>query len=123
MIASRSVATSPDDELFAGDTPVWTTPEVLNSGQNLVRGAVLGRITVNGKLTLSAAAAVDGSQVPVCVLAHPCNATAGDTNCVVYKAGFFAADRLTFGAGHTAATVANAWDRSPLALKTPLALP
>lgn len=122
MFTSRTTQTAPDDELFAGDYPVVTKPETLVSGQNLARGAVVGRITASGKLTLSAAAANDGSQVPIGVLADAVDASAGDKACRLYGSGYFAADQLTYGAGHTAATVAKAWDLAPLFLRAPVVL-
>jgi len=74
----------------------------LAAGQNLIRGAVLGRITASGKYVLSAAAAGDGSEVPDAVLAEDCDATAGDRQTVAYTRGDFNEAALTLGAGHTA---------------------
>lgn len=76
----------------------------LNSGQNLTRGALLGRITTGGKYTLSLAASSDGSQVPVGILADDCNASAGDAEALVYVRGDFNQSAVTFGTGHTAAS-------------------
>lgn len=54
---------------------------------------------------LSAAAAVDGSQVPVAILPEAVDATAGDkANVGVWQTGEFIKTKLTFGAGHTAAS-------------------
>lgn len=80
----------------------------LASGQNLARGAVLGRVTASGKYVLSASAAADGSQVPSVVLAEDTNATAGDTACNAYFSGVFNVGALVLGAGHTAQTVTDA---------------
>ncbi|MDH5528379.1 MAG: head decoration protein [Nitrospirota bacterium] len=93
------------DNLIAGDFPLVTDAETLIAGQNLVRGAVVGKITVSGKLTLSAAAAVDGSEIPYAILAADTDATAGDSPCVAYKTGEFSEGALTLGVGHTLAAI------------------
>jgi len=53
----------------------------------------------------SLAAATDGSQVPAFILAQDCDASAGDTEAIVYETGRFAADALTLGTGHTVAGI------------------
>lgn len=80
----------------------------LLSGQNLVRGALLGRITASGKYVLSLAAASDGSQNPVAILAVDTNATGGDRVTPAYFRGDFQADAVTYGTGHTAASTKTA---------------
>ena len=103
-------ASSPNQvELIANSSDdLWPVKGVLLAGQNLPRGALLGRITATGsstgKYTLSVAAATDGSQSPVAVLVHDTDATAGDTEALVYTRGDFNSAALTFGAGHTPAT-------------------
>lgn len=96
----RLIADDADDIIGKGIT--------LASGQNLSRGAVLGKITASGKYTLSLAAASDGSQNPSVILAQDCDASAGDAAAVAYFSGVFNASALTIGTGHTAATVADA---------------
>lgn len=96
------------DRLHAGDHPIRTLDVTIVSGQNLKRGAVLGVITASGKYTLSASAAVDGSEDPVAILAEDCDASGGDKTAVVYVAGDFNADRLTLGDGHTVDSVRSA---------------
>lgn len=91
--------------LFAGDAPINDDKIVLVSGQNLTRGAVLGKITASGKYKLSASAAGDGSEVPLAVLSFDVDASAGDKDCRAYFTGEFNKDKLSFGAGHTADTV------------------
>lgn len=100
-----STATYDPNGLFAGDGPIITQPVTILSGQNMTRGAVLGKVTASGKYILSLAAANDGSQTPVGVLAIDCDATGGDKDAAVYFSGEFNAAKLTFGTGHTAATV------------------
>ncbi|MBK8159137.1 MAG: head decoration protein [Rhodospirillaceae bacterium] len=77
----------------------------LISGQNLGRGALLGKITASGKYTLSLSASGDGSQVPCALLVHDTNATAGDQKTAIYESGEFNAAAIAIGAGHTIASV------------------
>ncbi|HEY8732269.1 MAG TPA: head decoration protein, partial [Candidatus Limnocylindria bacterium] len=71
--ASQSQDTLALDALIAGDTDSIISEKItLITGQNLARGAVLGKITASGKYTLSLSAAVDGSQVPDRILAQDC---------------------------------------------------
>jgi hypothetical protein len=57
------------------------------------------------KWKLSASAAVDGSQVPRGILSRNTDASAGDIVTGVYVQGEFNERAITFGAGHTAASV------------------
>lgn len=57
------------------------------------------------KFKLSAAAAVDGSQVAAAILAEDVDPSGGDKLAPIYLTGEFNQAALSFGAGHTAATV------------------
>lgn len=57
------------------------------------------------KWKLSAAAALDGSQVPCGVLSRATNASGGDTTTGFYVKGEFNENAIVFGAGHTADSV------------------
>ncbi len=98
-------ATFAPNDLLVSDVPVITRNITIASGQNLLRGAVLGVITAAGKYVLSAAAAADGSEVPSLVLAFDVDASAGDVVAAAYASGAFDSTKLILGAGHTAATV------------------
>lgn len=93
------------DKLIAGNAHLLVSRKVtIKSGQNLVRGAVIGK-DGDAKYLLSLSASNDGSQTPDLVLAEDCNATAGDTQALAYARGDFAAQALTVGAGHTVASI------------------
>lgn len=62
----------------------------------------------SGKVVKSLAAAVDGSAVPVAILADDADASGGDVVCPTYVAGEFYDAAMTFGAGHTAASTRDA---------------
>ncbi len=93
------------DQLHAGDFPIRTLDVTIASGQNLTRGALLGKITASGKYVLSLAAAADGSQTPVAILAEDVDATGGDKSGIVYVSGDFNENAITYGTGHTADSV------------------
>lgn len=96
------------DRLLAGGEEIRGVKATLLSGQNLTRGALVGKITASGKYTLSLAASADGSEVPDAILAQDCDASAADTECLVYLRGDFNANSVTFGTGHTATSTAAA---------------
>lgn len=93
------------DDLITGEFPYVTEQVTILSGQNIKRGALLGKITASGKHILSLAAAGDGSQTPDMILAEDVDATGGDKVSLAYKSGGFNTNRITFGTGHTAASV------------------
>ncbi len=93
------------DRLLTGDAADLVTDQgTLVSGQNLARGACLGKITASGKLTLLNSANIDGSQTFFAVLAAATDASAGDATCPVYLTGEFNSNALIFGGTDTAAT-------------------
>lgn len=94
------------DALIAGNHHLLAGRKVtIASGQNLVRGTVLGKVTSGGKYIASLSAASDGSQTPDLILAEDCNASAGDQAAMAYSRGDFNASALTIGTGHTAASI------------------
>jgi len=93
------------DQLMAGDFPVIKEAVVIATGQVLLRGAVLGKITTGGEYLLSASAAVDGSQTPVVILDEAVDTTAGALPAPVLLTGEVSGAELTLGTGHTLAGV------------------
>ena len=82
-------------------------PFQIAGGQVLAMGSVLGAVTATGKLILSLAAAVDGSQVPIAILVEDLDTTQNgnaDVNHSVYVEGKFNETALVYGTGHTANT-------------------
>lgn len=59
----------------------------------------------SNKLTISLAAAEDGSQEPFAILLEDVDATNADKNCPVAVEGIFNEEALIYGTGHTADTV------------------
>ena len=93
------------DKLIAGNAHLLVARTVaIKSGQNVTRGAVLGK-DGDGKYLLSLSAANDGSQTPDLILAEDCNASAGEKTALAYARGDFAVQALTIGTGHTAASI------------------
>lgn len=107
---SSDGAYDPNDILV--DSEGLLTREVtLVSGQNVQRGAVLGKITSGGKYNLSLSAAGDGSNVPVAIAAQAIDASGGDKKIQVYLSGKFRPKKLIFGTGHTEASTVEALSR------------
>lgn len=98
-----STSFTPDNLLAGGE--ILSRAITLVSGQNLLRGAVLGKITASGKYNLSLAAANDGSETPDLILAEDTDASGGDKQTVAYFLGNFVESRLTIGTGHTANSI------------------
>jgi len=93
------------DNLIADDFPMMTDTVTIVTGQNLVRGAVIGKITASGKYTLSASASADGSQTPSAILLQDTDASGGDVAAPVAISGAFNQRALTLGTGHTIASI------------------
>lgn len=109
MVASfTSQGTFTPDGILAGEDDLQTRQITLISGQNLTRGAVLGKITTGGKYTLSLSASSDGSQVPAAILAETTDASGADKVTVAYMGGVFDENALTYGTGHTKSSVREA---------------
>lgn len=108
--ASGPVGTSTLDNLLAGySVPAITESIVIPSGSGvLTRGTLLGKVTASGKYIKSLSAATDGSQNPVAVMAEDIDATSADVTTVGYLSGEFNTAAMTFGTGHTAASVKGA---------------
>lgn len=102
----RTEGTYAPDKLIAGNAHLLVGRKVtIISGQNLTRGAVLGKITASSKYNLSLSGAADGSQTPDLILAEDCNATSGDKVALAYARGDFNANALTIGTAHTVASI------------------
>jgi hypothetical protein len=96
---------------IAGEANFWRSRqhETLITGQNLVAGTVLGRITASGKLTQHAAGAADGSQNAMGILFEDTDATAEDKRVVILARDFEAdGQALTWAAGISAPNKATA---------------
>ena len=110
---------SPSD-LIAGHSQIITKEVTILSGQNLVAGALLGKITASGKYILSLSAATDGSEVPDAILSEAANASSGDLKRIVYIAGEFNENKMIFGTGHTASSVRHVLRDMGIFLKAPV---
>jgi len=106
MPASYESATYTPDRLVAGNAQLLKSESItLITGENLTRGAVLGKITAGGKYNLSLSAAVDGSETPDLILAEDTDASAADVVTIAYSRGDFDENALTIGTAHTAASI------------------
>lgn len=91
-----TTATNDADNLFGGDHPPVSMPIVMTSGQNLVRGTVLGRVTATGKYAAYDDDGDDnGCRTAVCILGEDCDASAGEEKTFAYFHGEFLESALT----------------------------
>lgn len=103
--ASYTTAAFTPDKLISSEHQIVSRQITLITGQNLARGAVLGKITASGKYNLSLSAAADGSQTPDAVLAEATDATAGDKVTVAYFVAGVNETELVLGTAHTVDTI------------------
>lgn len=106
MYAGASYSTSPIvEKLDTGNFPLVSEKVTVTSATaGYASGSVMGQVTIGLRCKLSASAASDGSQTPYAVLADDIPPGAAECEAMVYLAGEFPAAKLTFGAGHTAAS-------------------
>ena len=89
------------DNLLAGDFPLVTLPITVVSGENVSRGAVMGKITASGKYKLCTVDSSDGSEVAELVMSMDVDASAADAPGIGYLTGDFNENALTFGSVDT----------------------
>lgn len=87
------------DDLFATDNEIVTGKVTVLTGQELVRGAVVGLVTLTGKAKLLDKDASDGSEEVYGILVADVDASAADAEGLVYLKGDFKPDGLSFAAG------------------------
>lgn len=85
------------DNLFGSDFPQMFEEVTVISGQDLARGAVLGKITASGKVTIIDEGASDGSENFYAVLTEAVDASLGDVVGPAAIAGSFQEQALTVG--------------------------
>lgn len=122
MSLGYTLETFTPDSLIAGSFPVQTRSATIASGAGvLTRGTLLGKITASGKYVKSLAASSDGSEVPVAILSEDVDASLADVVTIIYETGEFNVNDVTFGTGHTEASVTDALRTLSIFLKTPVA--
>lgn len=117
-LAGSAVESFQDDSLVLGGLIDFDNG-TLESGQNLTRGTVIGRVTATGELKLSVQTASDGSEKPVGALAHDVDASAAASGCQFVRGGWLNKTLLTWDASWTAALQKSAFDGTPIRLVTP----
>lgn len=97
---------TPPGLIYGNSDDLVALPVTLAAGAGtLMPGAVLGKITASGNYSLSASTANDGSQIPDCLLADTITLSASPQGAMAYFRGDFNVNTLSFGAGHSLATV------------------
>ncbi len=85
------------DNLLAGSFPRVTEQVTILSGETLVRGTVLGKVTASGKCVVVDSSAEDGSEDSYAILSEAVDASGGDVVSVAYLTGQFNENALVFG--------------------------
>lgn len=91
------------DRLFGGYSPIVSWQETALAGNNLTRGTVVARDSGNANklVPVNSASGTASIQNPVGVIAVDVDASAADKSAVIYVAGEFNEDELTFGGADT----------------------
>lgn len=104
MPASYTSTDFEPNSLLAKSEGLWDKSETIQSGQTLLAGSVLGKITANSELVLSNSSSSDGSEIPYAILPQDIDTTAGAIKAPIFLSGYFIESSLIFGAGHTVAS-------------------
>jgi hypothetical protein len=100
LTTTSTEGVSANEVILSGGTSISREAVTVISGQNLVAGTVLGKITASGKYTLHNNAASDGSEVASAVLLADCDASGGDTKgLILARLAEVKGDLLTYKAG------------------------
>ena len=94
------------DNLFAGDYPKKTKPVTVLSGENVVKGQLMGKITASGKYRACNTGLSDGAEVCDGVMTADVDASAADAPGIVYLTGDFNRNGLTIAQSPSADTIA-----------------
>lgn len=124
----ESAGDSPvQDDLIGSDAGnIIARKYTLSTGENVVRGEVLGLITATGKVAASLSAANDGSETPFGIAATDANSSDGDDSppaeaeVLVYTRGSFNEHALTIGTAHTVASIREGLRDKGIYLETPV---
>ena len=106
------------DQLIGGDLKIVSRHRTLTGGAIFKRGTVLGMITASGLFTIATAAANDGSQTPVEILADDVDTTGGNVDGGTYGMGDFNERAVILGAGITLAAAKAALELKNIYLKS-----
>jgi hypothetical protein len=105
------------DNLIAGDFPIVTESGIVLTGQTLVRGTLMGKITASGKWIKSLSGASDGSETPRAITALAVAAASADVVTTLYVSGEFNQNQVIYGTAHTIASVKQALKALSIFLK------
>ena len=104
--------------ILAGTENYNTIEVTILSGQNLVAGSVLGKVTASGKCVLSLSGSSDGSETPYAILMEDRDASAADLVGVALITGQVNDNQLTLGTAHTIASITEGLRGLGIVIKT-----
>jgi len=110
------------DHITSGSDEIATTSVVIASGAILAANTPIGQVTSTGKFVECNPSATNGSETPVYITTVAVDASGGDVNSQVFKAGTFDPDKLEWNANFTATTKLLAFVGTPISLQTQAAV-
>lgn len=96
------------DDLLVDGWPIHRDEVTVADGETLLRGTVVGKITIGGEVVACDHTAVDGSQVPYGVMVYPVTTSGATAPGLIYDFGLFNANELSFGGTSTVADLKDA---------------
>ena len=100
--ASTSTTQIPNNNFYLPNKKITTMPYIIEAGQTLLAGSVLGKVTATNELKLFDAASGDGSEKAFAILLHDVDTTTASTSTAVAVEGYFDEEKLIYGGASTA---------------------
>ncbi len=98
----QHAATLSPELLIAGNADMLKGQQhVIAVGAVLPTGALMGQISASGECVLSKADALDGSEIPMGILAQDVDTTDSASSALLYVRGDFRNGAVSFGLGHS----------------------
>ena len=92
------------DNLIAGTSRIVTDDVLIEDGQDVTRGTLMGKIATSKKFVRSLPTASDGSEIPKGILITPINAAGADERGAIYLTGEFSQREIKFNGHNSDAT-------------------
>ena len=89
------------DNLIAGNHKLVTADVLIEDGQNVVRGELMGQIALSEKFVTSLPTASDGSEIPRAIMITDVDAFGQDVRAGVYLSGEFSESEIVFNGNIT----------------------
>ena len=105
-MTTNPIGTKVEDNLYTGNFPLKTKPVTVLSGENVVRGQVMGKVTASGKFRACNVGLSDGAEVAEAIMAGDVDASLADVPGITYLTGSFSSNGMTIAQTPSADTLA-----------------